>query len=511
MNTGFFFKLDSSSIEPYPLDQFRYVGIKEGGHFPIYVTIDENELCFLFHSINLPDTIELLSLTLFDYNDPKGEFSQRINDIYTFHERFVDLGGKKNLTVPSNPILSYSNLNLESLNSAKETYIIKNDIINIKTIFLDFLFDLEHSDVFQNSVFFSKLKKILHQNSLLDSIISKYEYSYQLEFSSKFGSSLPKGHTTSTFLLAQAEEEFLTSIISDKNTLILIESPWFTNENLESELKDVRNNSLRLDQNSEYFDSKLVYKVSEWYLSRYYFKETWNLLWESHLYHRIFLILPFFFFYIFLYLQIFPKFFQGITKYWPEAQDWIFLGIGIIFLIVLLSLFGFSIFFLFTNKENLQKDNITSYNSLLFYSPQLSINIFLIWISFNRLAFFPAEGSPLEFFWIIFISLSLSILYLYKGLDKWAPDIRYKERKKRVRKVLIRTYSTSFLIGIVALEISPDTSELTIENLITKGNLLEYFRPILLKSMPVLLIALLVTFLLKGNRFTGWFPTNDLN
>lgn len=49
----------------------------------------------------------------------------------------------------------------------------------VRKLFLDFLFDLEHSDVFENIALYDDIYIKLHKNFLFNAIANKAEYYYQ--------------------------------------------------------------------------------------------------------------------------------------------------------------------------------------------------------------------------------------------------------------------------------------------------------------------------------------------
>lgn len=133
----------------------------------------------------------------------------------------------------------------------KEWYKSGNPTHFLRKLILDFLFDLEFSDVFQNSPFFNQVQVRLKNNFLFNALRNKTRYYYYRTALSKqelivpiekeSGSDEEKKKSVDRRICsfvekyAKAEQDWVTSILDKRAMLQFHKSPWFEESNVELE------------------------------------------------------------------------------------------------------------------------------------------------------------------------------------------------------------------------------------------------------------------------------------
>lgn len=209
MNYGRFFALDLDASDiSHGIAVFNYHEVQNRNRntwckeihdtpqYPIYLQFTSEGVSFYLHYVKElgespvahQDSL-ILSLSLSSDLDVKDNLTEAINRIY-------DTVFPLNLT--NNPIyeviqesvskptgfVCYSSLNIfnkgEKRSRGKGTD--KEEPFNhhfVRKLFLDFLYDLEHSDVFENIALYDDIYIKLHKNFLFNAIANKAEYYYQ--------------------------------------------------------------------------------------------------------------------------------------------------------------------------------------------------------------------------------------------------------------------------------------------------------------------------------------------
>jgi hypothetical protein len=195
MNRGLYFKVDENSDYANGILYFRYIPIirskRKGGEsdYPIYMTISSSSINFfiqerlnqestykhteLFHlplSTNLRSRDNLKNLLKEFFNKPVQEV------------KFSSYTCRKNLDPPTYADLDFPEVIVVSnhWNINSETF-----FITYRQLILDFLFDLEHSQVFINSPYYEKAEESLRQDLFFSSLASKYDFYYKKELLKK--------------------------------------------------------------------------------------------------------------------------------------------------------------------------------------------------------------------------------------------------------------------------------------------------------------------------------------
>lgn len=200
MFSGHFFEFDFNNSETFGFVSFRYLGIKRTEpeclvKLPVYVSFSKDEVAFYFHRAN-EESIETqpasnyeifsLPLTVNRYRDNLRDALVQIYKEKLTSERF-----SKSLEIEDTQS-GYRSLQCFKSSTEDENTqwqkIVENQDEDegkfelnypFKVIFLDFLFDINHSQVFRHSPWYDEALEKLNQNYLFNAISAKAEYHYQ--------------------------------------------------------------------------------------------------------------------------------------------------------------------------------------------------------------------------------------------------------------------------------------------------------------------------------------------
>lgn len=133
----------------------------------------------------------------------------------------------------------------------KERYKSKTPTHFLRKLILDFLYDLEFTDVFKNSPFYDQIQVRLKDNFLFSALMNKTRYYYyrtvlckqelivpiEKESGSDEGKKVRVDRRIRSFIekYAKAEQDWVTSIMDKRAMLQFHESPWFEESNVELE------------------------------------------------------------------------------------------------------------------------------------------------------------------------------------------------------------------------------------------------------------------------------------
>lgn len=209
MNYGRFFTLDVKASQlASGLAVFNYRGMKNSNtpqgnnirdKYPIYVHFSKEEVTFHLHYIKQKgDSVDglveehsnslILSLPISSNLGIKDNLTQNIIDIYSSKFPFNNEGNiiydiaEKSIknTEENSKGISYSSLEVFGINYNKPPYEDRPPIIGLlRKLFLDFLYDMEHTSVFHNAPNFDTISTCLNENILFRAIRDKAEYYYQ--------------------------------------------------------------------------------------------------------------------------------------------------------------------------------------------------------------------------------------------------------------------------------------------------------------------------------------------
>jgi hypothetical protein len=278
MITGYFFKPLNEIKSYFPLldtssnneeNDFIYTPIKKTINsnkdlidYPIVISFQENNIFFIsrFFIKSKDDTKEYYQLREFFnlscFNDES--LSNSCIDYFKSAENI--LSNTVNCTYHPFKQITYSTLSLSPILRLNE-----DKKISLSTIFLDFLFDFFHSNVFKSSPHYHKIKSKLETHPFTKALIAKLEYNY-------FKQRLQKFDEEEFELKEDIEKEYIKAtknwlnIIRDTkyNDIIHPDNKWF--EPIETEHFDLYYDTIktnRLDTKNEHnpwkvfkFDSK---------------------------------------------------------------------------------------------------------------------------------------------------------------------------------------------------------------------------------------------------------------
>lgn len=213
MNYGRFFVLDYKSSDIVNgIAVFNYRGVKyrkddnrcecaaDTPQYPIYLSINAQGVFFYVHyAIReepgggpeekiIHQNSLILSLPVSSDFEIRDNLTRNLNEIYRvvfpvnqdgnyLYELFVD---NVVSSEDQNKDITYSSLEVFGINYRKPANLKNPPMIGfLRKLFLDFLYDLEHTDVFGNSVFCEETCVKLRENFLFRAIANKAEYYYQ--------------------------------------------------------------------------------------------------------------------------------------------------------------------------------------------------------------------------------------------------------------------------------------------------------------------------------------------
>ena len=209
MNYGRFFALDLDASDiSHGIAVFNYHEVQnlnrnnwckeihDTPQYPIYLQFTPEGVSFYLHYVKElgenqvahQDSL-ILSLSLSSDLDVKDNLTEAINRIYdtvfplNLSNNPIYEVIQESVSKPTG-LVCYSSLNIfnkgEKQSCGKGTD--KKEPFNhhfVRKLFLDFLYDLEHSDVFENTALYDDIYIKLHKNFLFNAIANKAEYYYQ--------------------------------------------------------------------------------------------------------------------------------------------------------------------------------------------------------------------------------------------------------------------------------------------------------------------------------------------
>lgn len=248
MNFGRFFALDKDSSQfGNGIVIFHYTAIKdveetlensreETLRYPIYLTLSKDSIEFIYHYC-IKDTTEgkhkhfhnsILSLPLSSNLEIKDGLTSALIEAsqtpFTYHNSAVINEEKKEI--------SYSNLtDFFGINIDGK---FKKDSFFLHKLILDFLFDFEHTSVFQNSPYYEYISIKLKENYFFNSLANKAMFYY---YKNLFKEAYKKDYKHNFFYaerLFNAEKEWTKSIRDIKSDQAFHDSKgWFDSPEVE--------------------------------------------------------------------------------------------------------------------------------------------------------------------------------------------------------------------------------------------------------------------------------------
>lgn len=242
MNYGHFFHLNTEKSDlTQGITVFDYKGVisKEPGKHDVYAFILDDGVHFEYHFHHEKDSSHVHTDIAFlpfasttEVHDRLSRVIEECHDV-TFPDEIdnraqnpVEINNplKKNHTDSS----GYSRLSVFSVGETKD------DGNIIRRMILDFLFDMEHSTVFQVSSYYGQVREMLHSNALTAAILARAEYYYQRQQQQE------KDYILDDRLRAQliyandytlAERKWVDFLCSEHAGGMLAESAWLKTNN----------------------------------------------------------------------------------------------------------------------------------------------------------------------------------------------------------------------------------------------------------------------------------------
>lgn len=273
MNYGRFFALDLDASDiSHGIAVFNYHEVQnlnrnnwckeihDTPQYPIYLQFTPEGVSFYLHYVKElgenqvahQDSL-ILSLSLSSDLDVKDNLTEAINRIYdtvfplNLSNNPIYEVIQESVSKPTG-LVCYSSLNIfnkgEKRSCGKGTD--KKEPFNhhfVRKLFLDFLYDLEHSDVFENTALYDDIYIKLHKNFLFNAIANKAEYYYQRYQQVLYNGTLrapwniPQKKLFYAEYYAKAEQRWVETITNAKADRCFNDSQWFSD--VESEMDSV--------------------------------------------------------------------------------------------------------------------------------------------------------------------------------------------------------------------------------------------------------------------------------
>ncbi|GHT12824.1 hypothetical protein FACS189426_16800 [Bacteroidia bacterium] len=490
--------------------------------YPIYVAITKECIEFKAHfyanaidrhkEVHLHNTI--LSLPLSANLEVKDGLTRVLIEGYCtkFPSKeniyFYDLIGKR---LPENDAaLSYSNSAIFKIKDIIETVLNKSSNIEwfIRKLILDFLFDLEHTKVFQNSPYYEYAFIKLRENFFFNALANKAKHYYYREIAEK---NKMTDEDKKLFFLKEyflpAEEQWIKSIMNPRadHDFTIEEKGWF--ENPEQEINDIYKNdsanSVKLfkelesvtETEEEIKNIKRKIKrtrkeASKWQLGKFDFK---SVIPQKQI-KQFGIIL--FIFAVVLSLVI---------------TDFSILPCKLVIsLIVFFSIcFGFT--FCICHKFKYKKKFKYSFGPHLF-QPRLFGAISAAWIALSF-----SEDLIKNFYNVLFcknipiyiLLIVLIFIFVYSEIRKIVPYIKRKKIYTRTFTLLYISFIYSYIIGIITTILVGSNflfSEISDDKYIIQLCQGKYFCPsfVLLFSFIAMFIGIFINLIFENKRITDF-------
>lgn len=263
MNYGRYFSLDSEStnlVKGVTVFNYNPIGF-EGGfnkmnmiecsrqdtpQYPVYLQFGKNGISIYCHyALMLPQQKSrvlhqnclILSLTATSGINQTDNLTSRINSYFSvpfpnqLSKDEENKGERQFIKKFCKYIRSNKKDGYVHVYSERRTKEKNQDILF--TLLLNFMFDLEHSDVFKNAKYYAECYKMLHENPLYDAISRKAEYYYCCQ--SILNSEAYSAINSEDW--AFARRRWLETLTNPSQIDMLYESPWF--KTIYEEIEDI--------------------------------------------------------------------------------------------------------------------------------------------------------------------------------------------------------------------------------------------------------------------------------
>jgi hypothetical protein len=513
MRQGYFYIRDYKLTHEISGEIFRYLPVKNinsnnssSPTHPIYMQFAKNSINFFYHgnkknisNNGIHTHIKILSLQIGSFDYRNKQFTKILKeDIFN---NTLELGANYKINYSSENF-TYSDLcvfhnenNFSTTNYFKSLFSNKeknsDTILSFRKLFLDFLFDLENTHIFEYSPYYAEIISQLFDNKIFNAITAKASYYYHrgLHHQEKFASKSKNQIREKTYLknIAIAERRWINIILSED--IFEEENKWIYNSEIEIErvlfkygkfnrerwfkryiniLKgtnsktDIKNIIYELNQ-------KIISSTTEWYIKRY---DLWSALkfsfkrkslnYKDHI-SRFMLVFPFIVVAAFYLIQNTTDIVTVIPLTYTQYTffDKIFIN-SVNGLLVFLFFSAFICFISFF-YENV---TVTIFMPRLFMAISSAWMVFVLteelWkISFDTVISLKLLLVSLLLFWIVVFFMTIEV-------KKIAYDINILSLIPRVILVFIISLIISSSVGILFIN-------LTAEKMLTRSNYLATF------------------------------------
>lgn len=279
MRKGYFFSIDENANYENGDILFRYNCIRPRNDSereipPIYVVLQPYKIEFYAHYTKSQKdneqhvNISILKLPLSENLAVIDNLSMKLKELYN---REISIDGYTHNCSPGKSVKTYSDLMLDKLAGDNK--------IQLSRLLLDFLFDLEHGNIFQYSPIYELVEVKLKENIIFSAIAAKANYKY---LRAKVFDYKKTSEEAQFYIheLIDAEKQWLNIIRNAEAYNNLSNNKWF--ETLEDEYNDVlfskefpRSYWINLYTHKEQNDENnlnILKESSRWYLRRYNLK-----------------------------------------------------------------------------------------------------------------------------------------------------------------------------------------------------------------------------------------------
>ncbi len=532
MNYGHFFALDLEASDiSHGIAVFNYHEVQnlnrstwcqeshDTPQYPIYLQFTSEGVFFYLHYVKESDGNQvihqdslILSLLLSSDLDVKDNLTEAINRIYdtvfplNLASNPIYEIIQENVSKPTQ-LVCYSSLgifNKQERQSHRRNTDEKEPFNHhfVRKLFLDFLYDLEHTDVFENITLYNDIYIKLHKNFLFNAIASKAEYYYQrhqqvlYKKTSRAPWDIPQKRLFYAEYYAKAEQRWIEIITSAKADRCFNDSQWFSD--VESEMDSIymsTSEMIRMDGDivennymeccNEYV-SKIIFPchkpssgknkstkdeitgivtasaktASDWYLKKYSFSGTLK-IWYGRWYKWMNIIIVSL---VLCLCSVFllPSFDRTIFS--DQVTPSLIIASGIL----LLWMLGF------INHRRWHIRTVSCINILM---PRLFASIVAAWFTL-------AIGEDIfkGFFdivhqkWVSCTLLAILVVFVNYEISKINPYISFKKKICRTTVLISVAFSYAFIVGVLVinffggkyLERSDYIDEFYINNVFTK-------------------------------------------
>ncbi len=469
MIAGTFFKVDRDSIPEKGQVLFRYLRVSwkdkakntdDEHHYPVYAVLTVHAIDFYYHG---PDKSgshhqhnRLLHLPLSLNLAVKDNLTSRLRNAYKAN---ADIN--ENYKMAKSPGLCYASLSCFKVN---DTGNIGSGKLFLRYLILDFLYDLEHSQVFNASPHIEDIEVRLRENFFFSAIAAKASYFYnRVYYSEKYTSDIEQelyGHN-----LIEAEVSWLKIIRDERAVEAFWGSDWF--RKVEKEYQDVLFSDFdrakwrehicgEMSKDKDSQNIRILRESTRWFLRRYDMLSSFRsvLQYKNNRKYGLWVAAVFSFLFFPLYLQeIAPK------------ED----GLNIVALAIYL-LLGFIPFLLLFLVLLYRRMFLPIIGAML---PRLLMATASSWLFFTTTEELWKSDFDLklnEIFWIFILLLLPIVSFMAVEIRNQAPDIPSTALGGRISQVLLIGLIYSFIIGLFFTNLTGE------KILVRSGYLTEFYK-----------------------------------